>query len=176
MSDDDHGDVEVSDELRELLVQPLGVRMIEIPGGLVREHDDGIDRQRLTDVLDSAIHAQRTRVLVVAPEGVRAELTPSMNQLGIDYRWETGPECAVRACQRERFEVALVHAAMSSAPAVLEQLELRGRRERHSVVLFSTPGAGPLSAGAIGVPVLPLREAIAVLRQTLDEGPAGARG
>jgi len=35
-----------------------------------------IDRQRLTDVLDAAIQAQRTSLLVVAPDSVRPELTP----------------------------------------------------------------------------------------------------
>lgn len=135
-----------------------------------------IDRQRLTDVLDAAIQAQRTRLLVVAPDSVRPELTPWLDQLGIEYRWETEPEGTARAGHEQRFEVALVHAAMSSAPAVLERLELRGRREGHSVVLFSTAGGGPASLSATGAPVLPIRQAVEALRKVLDSSRLAAGG
>jgi len=135
-----------------------------------------IDRQRLTDVLDAAIQTQRTRLLVVAPESLRPELTPWLGQLGIDYRWETDPDGAARAGHEQRFEVALVHAAMASAPAVLERLELRGRREGHSVVLFSTTDGGPVPAGAIGAPVLPVRDAVDALREALDSRRSAAGG
>jgi len=134
-----------------------------------------IDRQRLADVLDAAIQTQRTRLLVVAPDSVRPELTPWLGQLGIDYRWETDPNGAARAGHEQRFEVALVHAAMPTAPAVLERLELRGRREAHSVVLFSTTDGGPAPASAVGAPVLPVRQAVDALRQALDS-KSGAAG
>lgn len=134
-----------------------------------------IDRQRLTDVLHAAIQAQRTRLLVVAPDSVRPELSPWLDRLGIEYRWETDAEGAARAGHEQRFEIALVYAAMSSAQAVLEKLELRGRREAHSVVLFST-GGGPLATSAIGAPVLPVRQAVDALRKTLDASRFGAGG
>lgn len=75
---------------------------------------------------------------------------------------------AALAGQQELFEVALVHAGMSSAPAVLERLELRGRREDHAVVLFSTGGDVPGEPGGVGAPVLPVRQAVEALRQALD--------
>ncbi len=131
-----------------------------------------IDRQRLTDVLDSAIHAQRTRVLVVAPESVRRELTPWLDQLGIAYRWETDAGGAALAGREELFEVALVNADLAAAPAVIETLQLRGRRDDHSVVLFSTAGGSGAAPGGTGAPVLPVRQAVEALRRVLD----GARG
>ncbi|MGH2841730.1 MAG: hybrid sensor histidine kinase/response regulator, partial [Solirubrobacteraceae bacterium] len=134
-----------------------------------------IDRQRLTDVLDSAIHASRTRVLVVAPDAVRHELTPWLEQLGIEYRWETDASGAALAGRQDRFEVALVHAGLSTAPAVLERLELRGRREGHAVVVFSSGGDGGGTPQAIGVPVLPVRQAVEALRHALDEARAAGR-
>ena len=69
-----------------------------------------------------------------------------------------------------------MHAAMSSAPAVLERLELRGRREGHSVVLFSTAGGGPQSVSATGAPVLPIRQAVEALREVLDSSRLAAGG
>ena len=135
-----------------------------------------IDRQRLTDVLDAVIRAQRTRVLVVAPEAVTPQLTPWMDQLGVDYRWETDADGAARAGHQERFEVVLVHAALTNANALLERIELRGRREQHSVILFSTPDGGPTPANAIGVPVLPVRQAVLALRKALDESAVAAGG
>jgi len=62
---------------------------------------------------------------------------------------------------------------MSSAPAVLERLELRGRREGHSVVLFSTAGGGPQSVSATGAPV---RQAVEALREVLDSSRLAAGG
>jgi CheY-like chemotaxis protein len=134
-----------------------------------------IDRQRLTDVLASAVHSSRTRVLVVAPETARRELTPWLDQLGIDYRWESDAGGAALAGRQELFEVALVHADLSATPAVLERLELRGRRDGHAVVLFST-GGGPLGVlGGVGAPVLPVRQAVEALRRALDEALATGR-
>ncbi|MDQ3678865.1 MAG: ATP-binding protein, partial [Actinomycetota bacterium] len=134
-----------------------------------------IDRQRLTDVLDSAIHGPRTRVLVVAPDAAQRELTPWLDELGVDYRWETDAGGAALAGREQLFEVALVHAGLSSAPAVLERLELRGRRDDHAVVLFSTAGEGHATPGAIGAPVLPVREAVEALRHALDEARVAGR-
>jgi len=134
-----------------------------------------IDRQRLTDVLDSAINATRTRVLVVAPEAVRSELTPWLDQLGVEYRWESGAGGAALAGRQELFEVALVHADLSAAPAVLDRLELRGRRDGHAVVLFSTGGGHLGVPGGVGAPVLPVRQAVEALRHALDAALATGR-
>ncbi|MDX6688652.1 MAG: hypothetical protein QOG15_109 [Solirubrobacteraceae bacterium] len=135
-----------------------------------------IDRQRLTDVLDSAIHASRTRVLVVAPEAIRTELTPWLHQLGFEYRWETDAGGAALAGRQDLFEVALVHAGMPMVSAVLDRLELRGRRNGHAVILFSTGGGGHVPSSPVGAPVLPIRQAVEALRRALDgAGLAGRR-
>ncbi len=134
-----------------------------------------IDRQRLGEVLQAAIRAKRSRVLVVAPDTARADLTPSLAGLGIEYRWEATIEGAARAGSQELFEVALVHASMSAALTLLDDSSLRGRRGGHSVILFSTPGGG--SSGGVGVPVFPLPQAVNALRASLgvEAAQTGAR-
>ncbi len=132
-----------------------------------------IDRLRLSDVLQSAITAKRSRVLVVAPDAVRIDLAPSLAGLGIEHRWETSAQGATQASASELFEVALIHASMSDALALIEGLALRGRRRGRSVILFSTGDAGGRGSG-VGMPVFPLPQAIAALRTAL--GTAGAAG
>ncbi len=61
-----------------------------------------------------------------------------LERRGIDYVWATSAAEAARLCEESRFEVALVDAGMRSPQAALEQLDLRGRRLRRSVVVFST--------------------------------------
>ena len=129
-----------------------------------------IDRGRLTDVLDAAIQARRSRVLVVAPDALRAELTPSLTALGIEHRWETTPEAAASAGAEELFEVALVHASMGSSSTLLDGSVLRGRRRGRSVILFSTDGGQQAAADGVGVPVFSVTQAIGALRAALGEG------
>ena len=126
-----------------------------------------IDRRRLTDVLDAAVQAKRSRVLVLAPERVRAELAPSLSGLGIDHRWVTSAEGAARVGAQDLFEVALVHTSLSNAPAVLQGTALRGRRHARSVILFSTDGESKAYGGAVGMPVFPLPQAVSALRSAL---------
>lgn len=125
-----------------------------------------IDRGRLSDVLQSAIQAKRSRVLVVAPDAVRIDLAPSLAGLGIEHRWETSVHAATQAGAAELFEVALVHWSMSHSLALLQSTALRGRRGGRSVILFSTGDGSPASP-SIGMPVLALPQAIAALRATL---------
>jgi signal transduction histidine kinase/HAMP domain-containing protein len=134
-----------------------------------------IDRRRLTDVLDAAIHAKRSHVLVVAPERVRADVASSLASFGIDYRWVTSSEDAARAGSQELFEVALVHTSLSNAPAVLQGTALRGRRRGRSVILFSTDGDWQAHGAAMGMPVVPLPQAVSALRSALGD-PDVARG
>jgi signal transduction histidine kinase len=129
-----------------------------------------IDRGRLTDVLDAAIQARRSRVLIVAPAALRAELTPALSALGIDYSWETTAEAAARAGAQELFEVALVHASLGTISTLLDGSVLRGRRRGRSVILFSTDGAQQAAADGVGVPVFSVKQAIAALRAALGEG------
>jgi signal transduction histidine kinase/HAMP domain-containing protein len=136
-----------------------------------------IDRQRLREVLQSAIHAKRSRVLVVAPDVLRTDLTPSLAGLGIEYRWEATVQGAARAGSEELFEVALVHASMSEALKLLDSSSLRGRRGGRSLILFSTPGDGHGADDSVGVPVFPLPQAVNALRASLggDATATGAR-
>jgi signal transduction histidine kinase/CheY-like chemotaxis protein/HAMP domain-containing protein len=129
-----------------------------------------IDRGRLTDVLDAAIQARRSRVLIVAPAGLRAELVPSLAALGIDHRWETTPEAAARAGAEELFEVALVHASLGTISTLLDGSVLRGRRRGRSVILFSTDGSQSAATDGVGVPVFSVKQAITALRAALGEG------
>ncbi len=128
-----------------------------------------IDRTRLMDVLDAAIQAKRSRVLVVAPEALRADVEPSLNALGIEHRWETTPDGAARAGAQQLFEVALVHASMGTMPAIVDGSALRGRRRGRSVILFSTDGDGQVASGGIGMPVFGLAQAVRALRSALGE-------
>jgi hypothetical protein len=127
-----------------------------------------IDRRRLIDVLDAAIKAKRSRVLIVAPESVRAQLGPSLSSLGIEHRWESSAEGAARAGDEELFEVAFVHASMSTVPAVFD-----GVGAGRSVILFSSDAGGEANGG-VGMPVFPLPQAVSALRSVL--GVTGSSG
>ncbi len=126
-----------------------------------------IDRRRLSDVLQSAIQAKRTRVLVVAPESVRQEIAPSLAGLGIEHRWENTAQGAARAGAEQLFEVALVHASMSDSLTLLEGAALRGRRGGRSLILFSTGAGAQGLASGVGMPVFPLPQAVDALRAAL---------
>ena len=121
-------------------------------------------------MLDAAIQARRSRVLIVAPDALRAELTPALAALGIDHRWETTAEAAARAGAEELFEVALVHASMGTTSTLLDGSVLRGRRRGRSVILFSTDGGQQPAADGVGVPVFSVTQAISALRAALGEG------
>jgi hypothetical protein len=129
-----------------------------------------IDRARLTDVLDAAIQAKRSRVLVLAPESVRSQVSSALQGLDIEHRWFTSAEEAARAGEQELFEVALVHASLSDAPALLQGSALRGRRRGRSVILFSTEGEWQAHGMAVGMPVLPVPQAVSALRTALGAG------
>jgi len=134
-----------------------------------------IDRRRLTDVLQSAIQAKRSGLLVVAPDALRDQLTPSLAQLGIAHRWESSAQGAARAGAEQLFEIALVHASMSDALKLLEGAALRGRRGGRSVIMFTTDPADG-RGGPVGMPVFPLAQAIEALRATLRGEVAAAEG
>jgi signal transduction histidine kinase/CheY-like chemotaxis protein/HAMP domain-containing protein len=130
-----------------------------------------IDRGRLTEVIGAAIQARRSRVLVVAPDALRAQLEPSLEALCVEHRWETSPDGAARAGAAEFFEVALVHESMGTTPAVVDGSALRGRRYSRSVIVFTTDGDGQTAAGGVGMPVFGLPEAVSALRTALGETP-----
>jgi CheY-like chemotaxis protein len=112
-----------------------------------------IDSQQLTDAIGSAILAGRARVLVVGRTAMRDVVGPLLDRRGIDYAWATTGAEANRMCEETHFEVALVDAGMRSPQAALAQLNLRGRRLRRSVVVFSAEDEG---AGIARLHPLPL--------------------
>ena len=103
-----------------------------------------IDAEELTDAIGSAILASRARVLVVGRSGMREVVGPLLERRGIEFEWATSGAEAARMCEETHYEVALVDAGMRAPQAALAQLDLRGRRLRRSVVVFS---AGELAPG-----------------------------
>jgi signal transduction histidine kinase/DNA-binding response OmpR family regulator len=127
-----------------------------------------IDAEELVDSLGAAVLAGRVLVLVVGRGEVRAELEPMLDALGIEHEWATSAAAAARLCQERHFELALLDAGLHRPEAALAALDLRGRRLRRSVVVFSTgddaPGlarldAEPVALDQAGATVLGLLQA-----------------
>jgi len=139
-----------------------------------------VEGDLLADALGSAVLAGRTRVLVVGRSSVRPELEPALVRLGLDHEWVTSGTAAGQACQRRRFEVALVDAGIRDPESVLGSLDLRGRRLAQAVLLFSSGEEGGGAAG-LGAKALPIDEAanavLAALSEEAESGvPAGEGG
>jgi signal transduction histidine kinase/CheY-like chemotaxis protein len=127
-----------------------------------------IDADELRDVLGAAVAAGRSRVLVVGRDEMRSVLEPALRELAIEHEWETTGAAAARVCGERRFEVALVDAGIRSPQAVLQALDLRGRRLRQAVILF-TDGVTPTAAGIgrLGIEVVPVEGAAMALLAAL---------
>jgi signal transduction histidine kinase/CheY-like chemotaxis protein len=97
-----------------------------------------IDADELVDALGQAILAGRVRVLVVARPALREKLEPTLEELGIEHEWATDAMGAAQLCLERFFEAALVDAGLHDPDGVLRALDLRGRRLRRSVVVFSS--------------------------------------
>jgi CheY-like chemotaxis protein/anti-sigma regulatory factor (Ser/Thr protein kinase) len=114
-----------------------------------------IDADELTDAIGSAILAGRARVLVVGRPAMRDVVGPMLERRGIDCEWATTGAEAARLCEERHFEVALVDAGMRAPHAALAQLDLRGRRLRRSVVVFSAgddaPGLARLDPNPVSI-------------------------
>jgi signal transduction histidine kinase len=134
-----------------------------------------IDPEELADVLGSAVLAGRTRVLVVGRSDVKPRLEPALLRLGLDHEWVTSGPDAARACQDNRFEVALLDAGMRSPESVLRALDLRGRRLGRAVVLFSTGDDAP-GVAYLGSEPVRIEDAAAAVLRTLSEGVDGDEG
>ena len=96
-------------------------------------------------MLGAAVSAGRSRVLVVGRTELQPMLEPALDELGIEHHWELTGAAAARVCEERRFEVALVDVGIRNPQAVLQALDLRGRRLRRAVILFSdgdTPDSG----------------------------------
>jgi signal transduction histidine kinase/CheY-like chemotaxis protein len=127
-----------------------------------------IDADELRQVLGAAVQSGRSRVLVVGRPEVRPDLEPDLLALGIEHQWELTGAAAARACAERRFEVALVDVGIRNPQAVLQALDLRGRRGRLAAILFSD-GRAPTPAGIsrLGMEVVPIAEAAAAVDAAL---------
>jgi CheY-like chemotaxis protein len=127
-----------------------------------------IDADELRDVLGAAVSAGRSRVLVVGREQMQPMLEPALDELGIEHQWELTGAAAARVCVERRFEVALVDVGVRNPQAVLQALDLRGRRLRRAVILFNdgvTPA--PAGVGKLGLEVVPVDQAAEALLAAL---------
>jgi CheY-like chemotaxis protein len=127
-----------------------------------------IDADELRDVLGSAVSAGRSRVLVVGREEMQSVLEPALDDLGIEHEWELSGPAAARVCRERRFEVALIDVGVRNPHAVLQALDLRGRRMRRAVILFTderTPA--PVGIGKLGMEIVPVDQAAAALLAAL---------
>jgi CheY-like chemotaxis protein len=129
-----------------------------------------IDADELRRVLGAAVAAGRSRVLVVARRQLQELLEPSLEELGVEHDWELSAAAAARVCAERHFEVALVDVGIRSPRAVLQALDLRGRRLRRAVILFSD-GAAPAPPGIskLGMEVVPIDQVAAALMATLGQ-------
>jgi CheY-like chemotaxis protein len=127
-----------------------------------------IDADELRDVLGAAVRSGRSRVLVVGREEMQPMLEASLDELGIEHEWEFSGPAAARLCEERRFEVALIDIGIRNPQAVLQALDLRGRRLRRAVILFSD-GAAPTPPGIVrlGMEVVPAEQAASALLASL---------
>jgi signal transduction histidine kinase len=127
-----------------------------------------IDADELRDVLGSAVRAGRSRVLVVGREEMQPVLEPSLAELGIEHQWEMSGAAAARVCGERRFEVALIDVGIRNPQAVLQALDLRGRRLRRAVILFTDERTGaPPGVQNLGMEIVPVDQAAAALFASL---------
>jgi CheY-like chemotaxis protein len=136
-----------------------------------------IDADELRYVLGAAVQTGRSRVLVVAREELRPTLEPALRELGIEHQWELTGAAAGRACEERRFEVALIDAGLRHPQAVLQAIDLRGRRVRRAAILVSDGQHGsPPGIDRLGIEVVPIEEAAAaVLAALRGERATGVR-
>ena len=127
-----------------------------------------IDADELRDVLAAAVRAGRSRVLVVGRPNLQVALEPALAELGIEHQWEPTGAAAARVCHERRFEVALVDVGIRNPQAALQALDLRGRRLRRAVILFSDE-ATPTPSGIVklGMEVIPVEDAAQALLEAL---------
>ena len=134
-----------------------------------------IDFGALRDALAGAVTAGRTRVLVVGREQHRERLVPALDRIGVRHEWAASAAEVASACERERFEVALVDAGLPDPRAALAALDLRGRRLGRQVILFSAGDDAPGLARLAPDPVPIERAAEAVLAALADVPGASLR-
>jgi hypothetical protein len=123
------------------------------------------------------VQTGRSRVLVVGRQQLRPALEAALDGLGLEYQWELTGTAAARACQERRFEVALVDVGVRNPRAVLQAIDLRGRRLRRAAILFSDGHEPtPPGIGRLGIEVVPVGEAAVAVLAALRGQRAGAVG
>jgi signal transduction histidine kinase/DNA-binding response OmpR family regulator len=134
-----------------------------------------IDADELQGALIAAIRSTRPRVLAIGRMETQARVEPALDELGIEYEWETTGADAVRISGERRFEVALVDLGLRNPEAVLQALELRGRRLRKAVILF-TDGDAPVSTSLSrqAADIVPIEHAADAVLATLRGRPQRA--
>jgi signal transduction histidine kinase/HAMP domain-containing protein len=134
-----------------------------------------IDADELRNVLAAAVRAGRSRVLIVGRAELQPTLEPALDELGIEHQWETSGAAAARVCGERRFEVALIDVGIRNPQTILQALDLRGRRLRRAVILFSD-GASPTPSGIVnlGMEVVPVEDAAQALLGALRGTPEKA--
>ena len=132
-----------------------------------------IDAEQLTDALGSAVLAGRTRVLVVGRESAKSRLEPALERLGLDHDWVTSGASAARICQEHRYEVALVDAGMRAPQTVLSALDLRGRRLRRAVLVFTQGHERAGIVATLDAEPVPIEEAATAVLQVLSHATEG---
>jgi signal transduction histidine kinase/DNA-binding response OmpR family regulator len=132
-----------------------------------------IDPRELGEVLAAAVSSGRSSVLVVAREELQAVLEPSIRALGIEYVWVTSGAAAARVCGERRFETALLDVGMRHPRAVLQALDLRGRRVRREVILVSDGSPVPDGIAQLGMDVVDVHEAAQAVQTALDSTRGG---
>jgi signal transduction histidine kinase/FixJ family two-component response regulator len=115
-----------------------------------------VETDVLVDALGAAVATQRIRVLAIGAPASRPELDAELDRRGIERDWALNAREVTAMCVRHQYEVALLDAAVEEPHAILDAIELRGRRMRHAVLVFSgdgaDPGFGRLDARSIAVP------------------------
>ena len=132
-----------------------------------------IDAEQLTDALGSAVLAGRTRVLVVGRESLQQRLEPALDRLSLEHDWVTSGPTAARMCEEHRYEVALVDAGMRSPHTVLSALDLRGRRLRRAVLVFTTGEERAGIVATLEADPVPIEEAATAVLQVLSQTVEG---
>ena len=134
-----------------------------------------IDADELQGALIAAVRSGRPRVLAIGRAATRARIEPALDELGIEYEWETTATAAVRISGERRFEVALIDLGLRNPEAVVQALKLRGRRLRKAVILFDD-GEAPASTTLTDqrADIVPIERAADAVLATLRGHPQRA--
>ena len=134
-----------------------------------------IDADELQGALVAAIRSSRPRVLAIGRAETQSRVEPALDELGIEYEWETTGTAAARISGERRFEVALIDLGLRNPDAVLQALTLRGRRSRKAVILFDD-GETPASTALTDerADIVPIEHAADAVLATLRGQPQAA--